>query len=126
MDNAGDQTLGYSGKIKKHSYLSRGNVVPGCRLEGNVNINKVIIDRICVTHALQVKGEFHIAFGKQAEAVEGQGGAGGHIHRFTPEELFTFNCSHIIQELSFGERFPGRVNPLEGVSQIVRKGTYYM
>jgi hypothetical protein len=68
---------------------------------------------------LKVKGEFHIAFGRKAES---SGDDATHIHRFSPLELFTFNCSHTIHRLSFGEDFPGVVQPLDGITQIVNSG----
>ena len=37
-----------------------------------------------------------------------------HMHRFTMAELDTFNSSHIINKLAFGEGIPGVQNPLDG------------
>ena len=48
--------------------------------------------------------------------------ANAHIHRFTPQEMVSFNSSHKINRLSFGEDFPGVVQPLDGTEQIVPHG----
>lgn len=39
---------------------------------------------------------------------------GRHIHQFIPSEAPFFNVSHTIQHVSFGDEYPGRVNPLDG------------
>ena len=37
-------------------------------------------------------------------------------------EMAQYNCSHTINQFSFGELFPGVVNPLDGTSQIIPRG----
>jgi len=111
VDSAGEQSLEVTQNIvKKHT--SKGKEQDtfrlGCKANGILKVNKV-------------RGEFHIAFGREAQSASGLGG-GGHIHRFTPQELFTFNCSHVINRLSFGEDFPGVVQPLDGTKKVVTKG----
>jgi hypothetical protein len=64
----------------------------------------------------KIQGEFHIAFGRKAEAVNDN-----HIHRFNIQELLMFNASHVINRLSFGDDFPGVLQPLDGVSKITEK-----
>ena len=52
---------------------------------------------------------------------------GRHVHDLAPfQGLETFNFSHVIHKVSFGEDFPGVVNPLDGVSraQETSAGTY--
>jgi len=100
VDASGDQQLEISEHVQKES---RGYM--GCKVNGYLETNKV-------------KGEFHIAFGRKAEAA----GSSQHIHRFSPTELLTFNCSHVINRLSFGEDFPGVVQPLDGAKEIVESG----
>jgi hypothetical protein len=58
----------------------------------------------------QVAGNFHIAPGKSFQQSH------MHVHDL---ELFKFaqgfNLSHRIDKLSFGQEYPGLVNPLDGV-----------
>ena len=68
----------------------------GCQIAGRVMVNKV-------------SGNFHIAFGDSIVR------DGMHIHQFVPQEAPTFNISHTVHSLSFGEPFPGMSrNPLDG------------
>jgi len=101
VDAAGDQQLEITENVKKTplGYM-------GCKVHGYLETHKV-------------KGEFHIAFGRKAESA---GDSSAHIHRFSPTEIFTFNCSHVINRLSFGEDFPGVVQPLDGAREIVNSG----
>lgn len=69
----------------------------GCEVAGHLIVNKVA-------------GNFHFAPGKSFQ----QGGM--HVHDLLPFSVTRYNISHVINSLSFGERFPGRVNPLDGVS----------
>ena len=68
--------------------------VEGCRLRGHLLVNKVA-------------GNFHIAMGETH-----QRGA-GHIHQFNPLAIADYNVSHTINGMSFGEPYPGVVNPLD-------------
>jgi len=106
MDHAGEQQL------EVEDGLWKADVGNGCRIWGYLLTNKVA-------------GEFHIAFGRLAVAVEDAHGkaGGGHIHRFTMNELRTFDPSHIIQKLSFGEDIPGIKNPLDDTRHIVTEGS---
>lgn len=91
----------------------------GDRLQGTRVLGDQEGERKSSFILLQVRGEFHIAFGRKAEAMDGDA---SHIHRFTPAELRFFNCSHTINRLSFGEDFPGVVQPLDGEKEIVTEG----
>lgn len=68
----------------------------GCRLHGYLEVNRVA-------------GNFHISPGKSYEM--------GHLH---VHDLAVFgknphyNLTHVINHLSFGENYPGQVNPLDG------------
>jgi len=55
-----------------------------------------------------VAGNFHVAFGDSVVK------DGRHIHQFVPSEAPGFDVSHTIHHISFGEEYPGRVNPLDG------------
>ncbi|KAF8467306.1 endoplasmic reticulum vesicle transporter-domain-containing protein [Kalaharituber pfeilii] len=63
----------------------------GCRIYGNMEVNKV-------------QGDFHITARGHGYWDEGR-----HV------DHNSFNFSHIINELSFGEFYPKLVNPLDGV-----------
>ncbi len=112
VDTAGEQQLELSDDLVKerlaHTHLGDSD---GCRVKGTLHINRV-------------KGEFHIAFGRQALAMSGDSSLQrSHIHRFTMAELDTFNCSHRINELRFGEPYPGLHNPLDGVAKMIPTGS---
>jgi hypothetical protein len=71
----------------------------GCRISGHFEVNKVA-------------GNFHVAPGKSFDT-DGQ-----HVHDLSPfVGVEGFNFSHVIHKLSFGEEFPGVVNPLDGVTR---------
>jgi len=73
----------------------------GCHIKGYLNVNKVA-------------GNFHIAPGKSVES------RGNHIHDLSAfDGLESFNFSHTIHSISFGDEFPGVVNPLDGVSRVM-------
>jgi endoplasmic reticulum-Golgi intermediate compartment protein 1 len=112
VDTAGELQLELSHDLSKeklaHTHLGDSD---GCRVRGTLHINRV-------------KGEFHIAFGRQALAVSGEASlARSHVHRFTMAELDTFNCSHRINELRFGDAYPGVHNPLDGVRKTIAEGS---
>ena len=76
----------------------------GCRLSGRLAVNKVA-------------GNFHIAMGETH-----QRGA-GHIHQFNPSAIANYNVTHTINALSFGEPFPGQLNPLDRVFKAPEEGS---
>lgn len=80
----------------------------GCNIAGHLLVNKVA-------------GNLHVALGDSHIQ------NGRHVHNFDPMQAFTFNVSHTIHSLYFGDApFPGQVNPLDGLRQIVESsvGTY--
>eukprot|EP00933_Yihiella_yeosuensis_P043029 TRINITY_DN37738_c0_g1_i1.p1 TRINITY_DN37738_c0_g1~~TRINITY_DN37738_c0_g1_i1.p1 ORF type:complete len:370 (+),score=48.43 TRINITY_DN37738_c0_g1_i1:81-1190(+) len=78
----------------------------GCRVSGNVVVNKV-------------SGNVHVALGKSVER------DGRHIHEFNIKEVSDgFNTSHEIHSISFGEAVQGVESPLEGTTKIVKHGAY--
>lgn len=82
---------------------------PGCNVEGDVLVSKVA-------------GNVHVALGKSTIR------QGRHVHEFSSKDVslgFTFNTSHVINRLQFGESFEGLVpSPLEGVEKTVTSGAF--
>ncbi|KAJ4952240.1 hypothetical protein NE237_029072 [Protea cynaroides] len=68
----------------------------GCNIYGFLEVNKVA-------------GNFHFAPGKSFQQ------SNVHVHDLLPFQKENFNISHRINRLSFGEYFPGVINPLDGV-----------
>ncbi|KAJ8430414.1 hypothetical protein Cgig2_025841 [Carnegiea gigantea] len=68
----------------------------GCNLYGFLEVNKVA-------------GNFHFAPGKSFQQ------SGIHVHDLLSFQKDSFNISHKINRLAFGDYFPGVVNPLDGV-----------
>eukprot|EP00271_Cylindrocystis_brebissonii_P013203 TRINITY_DN32853_c0_g1_i1.p1 TRINITY_DN32853_c0_g1~~TRINITY_DN32853_c0_g1_i1.p1 ORF type:complete len:390 (+),score=61.40 TRINITY_DN32853_c0_g1_i1:291-1460(+) len=69
----------------------------GCNVYGFLEVNKVA-------------GNFHFAPGKSFQQ------AHMHVHDLLPFNNQQFNVSHTINSLSFGAKYPGIVNPLDGVT----------
>lgn len=83
------------------------HVSEGCRVAGNFEVSKVA-------------GNFHTAIGLSASS------GSRHIHQFGPNDMHSYNCSHTINYLSFGDQPPyglSMPSPLEGVSGIVHEET---
>uniref|UniRef100_A0A672G3V7 Endoplasmic reticulum-Golgi intermediate compartment protein n=1 Tax=Salarias fasciatus TaxID=181472 RepID=A0A672G3V7_SALFA len=70
-----------------------------CRIHGHVYVNKVA-------------GNLHITVGKPIHHPQGH----AHIAAFVSHD--TYNFSHRIDHLSFGEEVPGIINPLDGTEKI--------
>ncbi|KAI9543120.1 Endoplasmic reticulum-Golgi intermediate compartment protein 2 [Dissostichus eleginoides] len=70
-----------------------------CRVHGHVYVNKVA-------------GNLHITVGKPIHHPQGH----AHIAAFVSHD--TYNFSHRIDHLSFGEEIPGIINPLDGTEKI--------
>ena len=64
----------------------------------------------CLLASLQVAGNFHIAPGRSYQ----QGAM--HIHDLSPFVGQTFDFSHTIHRLAFGQEYPGMKNPLDGAT----------
>jgi len=75
--------------------LARGD---GCNMYGYLEVNKVA-------------GNFHFAPGKSFQH------AHMHVHDLAAFAAAKFNVSHRVNRLSFGDEFPGIVNPLDGVAK---------
>ena len=81
----------------------------GCRVTGTLEVNKVA-------------GNFHFAPGKSFQSI------GFQLHDLLnfQRNVVQHNVSHVINHLSFGKKFPGRVNPLDGLSRFTefKSGMY--
>ena len=79
----------------------------GCRVSGTLEVSKVA-------------GNFHFAPGKTFSQM------GIHLHDLIVLSRTDYNVSHTVNHLSFGLKYPGRINPLDGVERIceVRSGMY--
>lgn len=76
----------------------------GCRFQGLMMVNRVA-------------GNFHVALGKTFHR------EGRLVHQFRPGQELTFNASHVIHSLSFGEPFPSQAGPLDGTNKIAESST---
>lgn len=77
----------------------------GCRFQGLMMVNRVA-------------GNFHVALGKTFHR------EGRLVHQFRPGQELTFNASHTIHSLSFGEPFPGQASPLDGTGKITESSKF--
>ncbi|KAJ5070557.1 endoplasmic reticulum-golgi intermediate compartment protein [Anaeramoeba ignava] len=92
---------------KKISQCQKKNEIPanspdvnyGCEISGKLIVNKV-------------HGNFHVGLGKSFQS------GNQHYHDFTFESLHRINLSHIVHTLSFGNPYPGIINPLDGTYSI--------
>ncbi|XP_069807785.1 endoplasmic reticulum-Golgi intermediate compartment protein 2 [Dendropsophus ebraccatus] len=73
-----------------------------CRIHGHLEINKVA-------------GNFHITVGKAIPHPR------GHAHLAALVSHDSYNFSHRIDHLSFGEILPGIINPLDGTEKIAQE-----
>ncbi|XP_072001096.1 endoplasmic reticulum-Golgi intermediate compartment protein 2 isoform X1 [Engystomops pustulosus] len=73
-----------------------------CRIHGHLDINKVA-------------GNFHITVGKAIPHPR------GHAHLAALVSHDSYNFSHRIDHLSFGEVLPGIINPLDGMEKIAQE-----
>ena len=79
-----------------------GNVhEEGCEFKGFLDVNKV-------------QGNFHIAPGKSFQQGE------QHVHDLSPFPDGKFNFSHEVRHLSFGDGYPGKIDPLDGTKRTLK------
>ncbi|XP_035549042.1 endoplasmic reticulum-Golgi intermediate compartment protein 3-like isoform X1 [Juglans regia] len=85
-------------QCKREGFLQRikDEEGEGCNIYGFLEVNKVA-------------GNFHFAPGKSFYQ------SGVHVHDLLAFQKDSFNISHKINRLTFGDYFPGVVNPLDGV-----------
>ncbi|KAG9459207.1 hypothetical protein H6P81_003715 [Aristolochia fimbriata] len=109
---------------KKGWGLTNPDLIDQCKREGYIQKIKDEAGEGCNIHGLlevsKVAGNFHFAPGK-----------GFHPSNFLVQDLLalsseTYNISHKINKLSFGDEFPGVINPLDGVqwTQPATSGMY--
>jgi len=79
----------------------------GCEVFGHLLVNKVA-------------GNFHFAPGKSFQQQN------VHVHDLLPFGGQAFNASHFINHISFGNDFPGIVNPLDGVHKFIQQDEMVM
>ncbi|KAM0952896.1 putative endoplasmic reticulum vesicle transporter [Dioscorea sansibarensis] len=93
-------------QCKREGFLQRikDEEGEGCNVYGFLEVNKVA-------------GNFHFAPGKSFQQ------SNVHVHDLLPFQKDSFNISHKIHSLAFGERFPGVVNPLDRVEWMQRTPT---
>jgi len=124
MDVSGEQQLSVAADIYHQRLDPKGNKIgvafqenydgveeeshadhngEGCTVYGFLQVNKVA-------------GNFHIALGASHSRNQQK-----HVHSFRIQEAAAYNSSHIISHLSFGEKYPGMKNPLDGTQRIVFK-----
>jgi hypothetical protein len=65
----------------------------------------------------KVAGNFHFAPGKSFQQHH------VHVHDLQPFGMKSFNLTHTIHRLSFGQNYPGIDNPLDGVTQVDAGGS---
>ncbi|XP_031498595.1 uncharacterized protein LOC116263128 [Nymphaea colorata] len=101
---------------KKGWALSNADLIDQCKREGFLQKIKEEEGEGCNIHGFlevnKVAGNFHFAPGKSFHQ------ANVHVHDLLVFEKDSFNLSHKINKLSFGDDFPGVVNPLDGVQWI--------
>ncbi|XAR62174.1 hypothetical protein NMG60_11016826 [Bertholletia excelsa] len=85
-------------QCKREGFLQRikDEEGEGCNIYGSLEVNKVA-------------GNFHFAPGKSFHQ------SGVHVHDLLAFQRDSFNISHKINRLAFGEYFPGIMNPLDRV-----------
>ena len=67
----------------------------------------------------KVAGNFHIAHGESIVR------DGKHIHQFNPQTAPSYNISHTIHSISFGDEYVGmQSNPLDKVTKIIPHDGY--
>ncbi|XP_068658921.1 uncharacterized protein [Aristolochia californica] len=109
---------------KKGWGMTNPDLIDQCKREGFFQKIKDEAGEGCNVHGLlevsKVAGNFHFAPGK-----------GFHQSSFLVQDLLalsseTYNISHKINKLSFGDEFPGVINPLDGVqwNQSATAGMY--
>ncbi|KAF7829920.1 endoplasmic reticulum-Golgi intermediate compartment protein 3-like isoform X1 [Senna tora] len=98
---------------KKGWAISNPDVIDQCKREGFLQRIKDEEGEGCNVYGFlevnKVAGNFHFAPGKSFQQ------SGVHVHDLLAFQKDSFNISHHINRLAFGDYFPGVVNPLDGV-----------
>lgn len=104
LANAKKSKFKSSSSWRSSLFSSRAAASKGCRIYGSMSVNKVM-------------GDFHITAVGHGYAADA-GSTVSHV------DHSTFNFSHVIHELSFGEYFPKLVNPLDDVEATTEDNFY--
>lgn len=111
-------------RLPIHYYKSVGKAPDSCRFHGTITVNKVA-------------GNFHISAGKYLPLPVGHahismmGGHNGKLVVVSSVMSIIYSCfaavnfSHRIEMLSFGDRVPNIVNPLDGVEKVTHSGLFH-
>lgn len=94
-------------EVCKHdSYLQsiKEELGEGCRMWGRLDVNKVA-------------GNFHFAPGRSYQ----QGNM--HVHDLAPFDGLNMDFTHTVNVLSFGQSYPGKKDPLNGVTVVQKPAT---
>ena len=101
-------------------YKRDGSVLPGCRLKGAFNINKVA-GRLQIMAQGHGQGIVHTPHEGQCSVVPLVFFFLATIKKKKKNYTAVLNFTHRINQLSFGADFPGIVNPLDGHVEVSRK-----
>ena len=67
----------------------------------------------------KIQGNMHIAPGN---TFGGAAGGHSHVHNLIPFEAKDVNTSHLIHHFSFGENYPGRIDPMDDIAATAGDG----
>nr|XP_009595173.1 endoplasmic reticulum-Golgi intermediate compartment protein 3-like isoform X2 [Nicotiana tomentosiformis] len=99
---------------KKGWALSNPDIIDQCKREGFLEMIKAEEGEGCNMYGFlevnKVAGNFHFAPGKSFQQ------SNVHVHDLLTFQKDSYNISHKINRLTYGEYFPGVVNPLDGVT----------
>ncbi|XP_019456922.1 PREDICTED: endoplasmic reticulum-Golgi intermediate compartment protein 3-like [Lupinus angustifolius] len=110
--------------LKKGWALSNPDIIDQCKREGFLQRIKNEDGEGCNVYGFlevnKVAGNFHFAPGKSFQQ------SGVLVHELLAFQKDSFNLSHHINRLAFGEYFPGVINPLDSVqwTQDMASGMY--
>ena len=115
-----------------------GKIAGGCRVDASFNIYPVCWTEISssfTSYYIQGEGNFHVGiehanniFGgvsKDLKSFSEERNNDQHSHAFSPEDLKQFNCSHVIDYLSFGPAIAGEPNTLDKYEKNMGTGKEY-
>ena len=101
---------------KKGWAFSNPDAITQCKNEGFSEMLDEVKDEGCQVYGYlmvqKVAGNFHLAPGKSFQNHH------MHVHDLVLFKEGKFNLAHTIKKLSFGNEFPGVINPLDGVTKV--------
>jgi endoplasmic reticulum-Golgi intermediate compartment protein 3 len=66
----------------------------------------------------KIQGNLHVAPGNTFNG----GSSHSHVHNLIPYEARDVNTSHLIHHFSYGETYPGRINPMDSLLSVAKEG----